>query len=106
MSVRVTSSAADWQQTMVDLVDDIYSSDASAPPGTWGRICATLDDLRAQRAEHRHIVLAEQVALTVHRLDFMLRHEGRASAEAAALRRDLRRTMFDWLQDQPVAAFA
>lgn len=67
----------------------------AVPPGTGGAMFSAIDDMRAKAAPVDDLRRAEQISLSIHRLEWALRHGNKSAADFA--RQQLRSLAADWL---------
>lgn len=81
--------------TVYQVLDSVMRTKA-VPPGTLGRIHSAVDALRLAAPSGEHLRQAEQISVTMHKLELALRRTD-PECESAA-RKDLRALAAAWLQ--------
>ena len=81
--------------TIYRVLDEVCFSDTT-PAGARGAIYRSIDGLRQVGAPAEHVALAERISLLLHKLEWAVR--GNDEAEAEAIRKELQITGASWLQ--------
>lgn len=93
---------ADWLANVYQAVDGVLArGEGAGPPGAAGRLHRAIDALKAQAPDDAFVARAEEISVTVHRLQAALCDPGRDTVERR-LRTELGLLGREWIEATPL----